>query len=184
MAIYPRGLAPPTSTVSWRTNETIVCLYFLSRGVSPRAVRYLIHCKFRTDLKVDYDIDRCVARAQRHYAEDGFPELIGPRSWDLNAMNNFLSYRQAGGRWSKVLSPNKVQYHGRRYCAPGKFEFDSQLAASLAETFLQKQGPRGLSDPKLDNWQLYTGQEALTNSQKADYDQNLRDVETARRRRS
>ena len=98
-------------------------------------------------------------------------------------MNNFLSSHQAGGRWSKVLSPNKVQYNGRIYCAPGKFEFDSQLTASLAETFLQKQGPRGLSDPKLDNWQLYTGQEALTNSQKADYDQNLRDVETARRRR-
>ena len=90
MAPYLSHPSTSTSTASWRTDEKIVCLYFVSRGVSYYAVRYLIHHKCRTPLKTEYEIDRCVARAQRTYPEDGYPELIGPRNWNINAANDFL----------------------------------------------------------------------------------------------
>ena len=82
----------PTSTsiASWRTDEKIVCLYFVSRGVSYHAFRYLIHHKGRNPLKTEYEIDRCVARTQRMYPEDCYPELIGPHNWNINAANDLL----------------------------------------------------------------------------------------------
>ena len=60
---------------------------FLSNYTSSLTFPHLINLFLLIDL---FPTARCVARTQRTYPEDGYPELIGPHNWNINAANDLL----------------------------------------------------------------------------------------------
>ena len=76
----------------WADDEMIVLVYFLSRGVEPRAVDRLIRKKCGSQPRSDHVLWDQIENICREEVEDHYPSLVNPRTknWSLTAVDLFI----------------------------------------------------------------------------------------------